>query len=214
MLGIFRRKKSLSRDMERLLQAPDFEFVSFCEQLFSDMDHPTRAHVLVAYKNVESNILAVSGALNQLGEKSSIEDLIGERAEKAIKEYAAAAEQAAGDEVNSRRYTWFLWAYLLYRLKQMARSNTDLRESAARIWCRIAEDAPLLANLLPHNVVWTNEEKAWFDFNLLKNDDHFIVFAVNEVMPHTLRHTDAVKKLADDFGYIYTESTLGPLVPK
>jgi len=204
MFGLFKKQQDLSKNVKQFLLDTDAAFVSFCEHLFLEVEPATRAHILVAYKNIEPTIPIVIAHMKQNGINYSLDDL--------IYEFSKEAERYS-DEINSRRYTWSLWAALLYRLGKMSeRGKSDIKEHVATIWCQIAEDAPLLKALLPHNVVWTEKEKAWFDFSLLRDDLDFISYVVHYSMPKSLWGTDAVKILADNHNFIYiANSDYGPL---
>jgi len=204
MFGLFRKKQDLSRNVKQFLQATDPEFVSFCKHLFLEVEPATRAHILVAYKNVEPTIPIIIAYMRKNGRSYSLDDL--------IHTFSKEAERYS-DEINSRRYTWSLWATLLYRLGKISEhGKSDIKEAAATIWCQFAEDAPLLKRLLPHNVVWSDQEKAWFDFSLLRDDLDIIAYVVHYAMPKSLWGTDAVKKLADNHNFIYiANSNYGPL---
>jgi len=168
------------------------------------MDNATKAHVLVAYQNLIPLINVMRELNRKQGSAFSIDDFIVECAEK---------QGSAKDEINVRRFAWFLWAALVYRLVTISDSDVGLRDTLAEIWCGIARCAPFLKTLLPDNVVWKPNEKVWFDVMIYDPKPSMVAWAINHGGPKTIWKAPAVKTLAEEYQLFYHEGsgTLGPV---
>ena len=99
-----------------------------------------------------------------------------------------------GDEINSRRFAWFLYASLLKRLEKFAEEDQIIADIGAKIWLLIAQDAPILKVILPDNVVWQPDEKTWF--NLSSDEDSLLEETINHHMPLVIFKQKLVKEFA------------------
>lgn len=180
------------------------DYANFVKKLFDNMDNATKARVLVAYQNIIPLFSAMQNFANERGAAFSIDDFIID---------CAAKQTAASDEINTRRFAWFMWAAMVYRLVTMSGRDIGLRDTLAEVWCDIARCAPLLKALLPDNVVWKPDEKVWFELMINDPKPEMVVWAINHGGPKTIWKSLAVKKLADEHGLFYFEGaeTMGPV---
>jgi len=203
MFGIFRKKKA-SNSLKGVLDGGNADYANFVRDLIEGMDNATKAHVLIAYLN----LIPIIGAMHNPAKKQetafSIDDFILHCADK---------QNAAKDEINTRRYAWFMLAALIYRLVRMASRDAGLEEALGKIWCDIARCTPFLKALLPSNIVWKKEEKEWFSGIIQEPEPVMVAWAINHAGPKTVWNTSAVKQLATDFGLSYFENakTMGPV---
>jgi hypothetical protein len=98
------------------------------------------------------------------------------------------------DEINKRRYEWFLRALLLYRLMQKAPANPSLKGTIVRIWATLASSGQYLKTLLEGNIIWSEEEKSWFAN--LKDANDGVSYVVNIMLPECYRSDPVFQELA------------------
>ena len=203
MFGFLKKKKK-ENPFRAILRGGNADYANFVREVFDGLDNATKAHVLVAYQNLIPIVGAMHNVARQQGSAFSIDDFIVECAEK---------QEAATDEINTRRFAWFLWAALVYRLVTMAGKDVGLRDTLAEIWCDIARCAPFLKALLPDNVVWKTDEKVWFELMIDDPKPGMVAWAINHGGPKTIWKAPAVKKLAEEYGLFYFEGaeTMGPV---
>jgi hypothetical protein len=195
MFSFFKRKPR-QNEFVAMLELDTPAYTRVVTELFEAMDPATRAHVLVAYEN----LLPVLSVLWSEGKKQGEEFTV----EQFTREAARALDAATGDEINSRRWAWFLFATLLGRLEKLSRNDPGTADSGARIWCDIADASPRLKNLLPDNVIWRTDEKAWFDLSM--PDDKLIEWTVNYAMPPMFSKLPQVQSFARSRGLFYLPS--------
>ena len=203
MFGFLRKKKA-ENPLRAILNGGDADYANFVKELFDGLDNATKAHVLVAYQNLIPIVGAMHNVAKQQGSAFSIDDFIIECAEN---------QATANDEVNTRRYAWFMWAALVYRLVTMSSRDIGLRDTLAEIWCDVARCAPFLKALLPDNVVWKTEEKVWFEYVIHDPKPEMVAWAINHGGPKPIWKAPAIKKLAEEYGLFYFDGaeTMGPV---
>jgi len=195
MFGLFKKKRQ-ENQFVAMLAFDHATYAGTVAELFETMDPATRAHVLVAYENLVPLLSAMWSAGKKQGEEVTVEVFIPLVAEK--------LDAAQGDEIGSRRWSWFLFASLLGRLEKLSRDNPAIAETGAKIWCAIADDAPRLKGLLPRNVVWKPEEKEWFDLSMA--DEKLIEWTINHAMPPMFAKLESVKAFAQSRALFYWPS--------
>ncbi len=202
MFGFLKKKKD--SPFRAILDGGNADYANFVRELFNVLDNSTKAHVLVAYQNLIPIMGAMQSVARQQGSAFSIDDFIVE---------CAGQQEDARDEVNARKYAWFLWAALVYRLVAVSGGDVGLRDTLAEIWCDVAKCAPFLKALLPDNVVWTSDEKVWFELIIHDPEPEMVAWAINHGGPETIWKAPAVKKLAEEYGLFYFKSaeTMGPV---
>jgi hypothetical protein len=202
MFGLFKKKQE--DPMRAVLSGGNSDYAKFVQEAFNGLDKATLAHVLVAYQNLIPIVGAMHNVAKQQGSAFSIYDFIIECTDK---------QTSAKDEINTRRYAWFFWAALIYRLATMTAKDVGLRETLGDVWCDVARCAPLLKALLPDNVVWKSDEKVWFEHVIHDPNPEMVAWAINHGGPKTAWKTLAVKKLAEEYGLFYFEGaeTMGPV---
>ncbi len=204
LFGFFKKKKA-SDSLKAVLDGGNADYANFVQEVVGGLDNATRAHILVAYQNLIPTIIAMKNVARQQETAFSIDDFILQCADQ---------EVDAKDEINVRRYAWFMWAALIYRLGTMSSRDAGLEETHGNVWCDIARCAPFLKALLPDNVVWSTEEKVWFTYVIQEPEPAMVEWAINHGGPKTIWKTNAVKKLAEEYKLFYhydSESTMGPL---
>lgn len=202
MFGFLKKKKE--NPLRTILNGGNADYANFVKELFGGLDNGTKAHVLVAYQNLIPIVGAMQNVAQQKGSAFSLDDFIVECAEN---------QATAKDEVNTRRFAWFMWAALVYRLVTMSGRDVGLKDTLAEVWCDLARCAPFLKALLPDNVVWKPEEKVWFELMLADPEPGMVAWAINHGGPKTIWKSPAVKKLAEEYGLFYFdgEGTMGPV---
>lgn len=194
MFGLFRKKSE--NHFVAILKLDDAAYAQVVSDFFETMDPATRAHVLVAYENLVPLLSAMWSVGRKRGEDVTVEDFIRLVAER--------LEAAKGEEIGSRRWSWFLFASLLGRLEKLSRNTPEIAETGAQIWCAIAEAAPRLKGLLPKNVVWKPEEKEWFDLTMA--DEKLVEWTINHAMPPMFAKLDSVQSFARSRSLFYWPS--------
>lgn len=175
-----------------ILSLSDIEYAKFIAEFVDQMDPATRAHLAVAYQNFIPYISALHRHYDKLGIPFTIENVIAEWEAESNPEL---------DEIAVRRHSWFFFAALLARLEKLARRTEVVRPIAAAIWTVIITEYPRLKLLLPHNVVWSDEEKEWFQ--LQDSDERLMEVAINHHIPPQFSREEIVKRFASDLGLFY-----------
>lgn len=186
------------------LRGGNADYANYVREFFSAMDNGSKAHVLVAYQNLLPLVGAMHTVAKQQSSAFSIDDFIIE---------CSNGQEAATDEINMRRYAWFLWAAMIYRLNTMASGDTGLRDTLAEVWCDIARCAPFLKALLPDNVVWKTEEKIWFEGMIDYPKPGMVAWAINHGGPKSIWKAPAIQRLAEEYGFFYYKEggSMGPV---
>lgn len=202
MFGFLKKKKE--NPLRAIFRGENADYAIFVREMLEGLDNATKAHVLVAYQNIIPLVGAMHNVVRHQGSAFSLDDFIVKISEK---------QEAATDEINTRRFAWFLWAALVYRLVVLAGKDVGLRDTLAEIWCDIARCAPFLKALLPDNVVWKTDEKVWFELMIDYPKPGMVAWAINHGGPKTIWKAPAVKKLAEEYGLLYFEEaeTMGPV---
>lgn len=192
MFGFLKKKKE--NPFRAILRGGNADYANFVRELFDGMDNATKAHVLVAYQNLIPLIGAMRTVAREQDSAFSIDDFIIECSDKL---------DSTSDEINTRRFAWFLWSALVYRLVTIASGDVGLRDTLAEIWCDVARCAPFLKALLPDNVVWKIEEKVWFERMIDYEKPDMVAWAINHGGPKSIWQSPAIKKLAEEYGLFY-----------
>ena len=191
------KKKQLAQTnhYDKLLSMDDAEYAQFIADFVDQMDGGTRSHVAVAYQNLLPMVSAFHTHNQQSGGSFCIEDFIRSFSEKL---------ETVQDEINSRRYSWFLFAALIARLEKLARTNNEIIPIGATIWSIIVTEYSRLKHTLPHNVVWSDDEKEWFDLTV--DDERLLTFAVNHHIPFVFAEHEIIADFARRSGIMYWPS--------
>lgn len=187
-----RRKDTSTLSIARL---PSRQYLSFIVRFVDEMDPATRAHVAVAYQNFIPLVSALYQFNNERGVAFESEDLLESLADEAEK---------SSDEINQRRFSWLYFAGLIARLEKLARKDEAVVPVGATLWTIIITEYPRLKLLLPHNIVWKEDEKLWFDLD--QSDAHLMELGVNHHIPPTFARHDIVRRFAKDLGVAYLPS--------
>lgn len=186
MFGLFKKKSSLPS----ILKLSDNDFVQAAVDGIKAGDPASGAMIAVAYMNLIP-IIAVS---KRIAEEKN-DPTLPTDTDGFIK---MLAEKQHEDEIGQRRTSWFFLAAVLMRATTLANKNKELENRVAEIWIHVAEGCRFLKNSLEHNVIWSANEKQWF--NMLKDENDGIKYCVNHVMPKQLRANPAIKEFASKKG--------------
>ena len=187
-----------------MLERTNEGYASFVAEFVDGLDSATRAHVAVAYQNLIPNLSGMARAFHGRDMPFTIEIFI-RNLEQDL--------PIATDEINSRRLSWFLMAALVARLEKTANETPSTVDVGALVWTIILTEYPRLKILLPRNVVWSEEEKEWFD--LSQTDAILIERGVNYDVPPIFSKTKVMADFARQMGLFYNplEDRSGLFVP-
>lgn len=187
MFGLFTRGRQENKHVA-MLRLADPAYAAAMRELFANMDAAAHAHVLVAHRNLKAAIATLADGRKQ-PDLPVLEKFIP---------LAATRTADSADDIDSRRWSWFLFAALLTRLEKLAAATPAIAETGAEIWCAIVADAPRLKRLLPGNVIWKPQEKVEFDLDL--EDAELVEWALVQAMPPVFSRTQAVAGFARSLG--------------
>jgi len=68
-----------------------------------------------------------------------------------------------GNEATKRRLLWFLYAAFLMRAEKIVQTTEQDRDKIADAWIHIIQNATFFRTVLEHNILWSDEEKVWFE---------------------------------------------------
>mgnify|MGYP000689939726 CR=1 FL=1 len=114
MFGWFSKPKQENEFLQLLAFGND-QYATTIGEMFTGMDRGIRAHVLVAYENLLPVLSATYSVAQQRGDDFTIEHFIPQIVEK--------LEAAKGNEIATRRWSWFLFAAMLGRLEKISFTN-------------------------------------------------------------------------------------------
>ena len=191
MFGLFTRGKQENKHVA-MLRLADPAYAAAMRELFLGLDPSARAHVLVAHRNLRTGIEALATEGRTRPDQLALEKFIP---------LAAARMTDSPDDIDSRRWSWFLFAALLTRLEKLAATTPASAEAGADIWCAIAADAPRLKQLLPGNVIWKPLEKAEFDLDL--PDDRMVEWTLAHAMPTVFAGREKIAAFSRSRGIIH-----------
>jgi hypothetical protein len=175
LFGWTKKKEPKTQSLgETLLSLPPQAFCAAIESAIQNEIPATCAMYVVAYDNLRPLSSAARTTAVKHGDPPfSIDDFIRMIGEK--------VERWRDDEIRSRRMLWFFMAANLARLDKLARQQEALIDAGARCWIKLAGSAKYLKTLLPDNVVWSPDEKVWYD--LLETDRDFYWHVLSHTMP-------------------------------
>jgi len=163
-----------------LLLLPDQRYATIIRDYLEHAEPGSRAMFIVAYDNLRMLVNADYSAARKKGESPL-------RVEGFIRLLAEQWERAIEDEINSRRYSWFLQAALIGRLDKLSRQDMTLQTLGAECWVLLAGSAKHLNALIRSNIVWKDEEK--WAYEHLKKEDEFIRHVLTSTLPaHYTNH--------------------------
>jgi hypothetical protein len=99
--------------------------------------------------------------------------MIGSRLEEAL------------EEIPKRRLGWFFQAALIRRATELASRKSNYQSDVAAMWIMLARGSANMSELLPPNVFWSDDEKAYFAD--IKNQRDGIWYCLNILTPAYLR---------------------------
>lgn len=133
---------------------PASEFIESICRLVETSDPGSRVHTLVAYQNLES-ILWIMDKWVADGATSITPGIDGY--------LDNLSTTRPTNEIGERRVGWLTTAALLRRAELIASGQPEHHRRLARTWLQLSNCGPLIHSCLRHNVIWSAEEKEWFE---------------------------------------------------
>jgi hypothetical protein len=179
MLNFFKKK----REVKLLISVLNLSNVDFVKKVSNSIELGSGAMLAAAYLNT-TTLLSVS--------EVSLEDYI-----KLVVPHCISQ-----DELKERRFTWFYLAALIRRAGYIAKGNPELENMVASIWVIVAEGCRNIYDKLKNNILWSDEEKIWFD--ILKGCDEVegIDYCIKHIMPSWLLKNTIIIALKDKYNII------------
>ncbi|MBI5205414.1 MAG: hypothetical protein HZA11_10905 [Nitrospirae bacterium] len=152
--------KNEDNGYEGFLKLSDSTFIKTMQQWITTQEPAACAMCIVAYENQRS-ILQVSIYLAHTDKNSD--------APKNLQEYlyilanTLKEQHILNNEIGSRRLGWFFQAGLVLRATEIAEQNNIFVDDVVDIWIALIRGSAFLKRLLEHNVIWSRDEKVWFD---------------------------------------------------
>lgn len=172
-------------EISRVLERTDEGYAQFVAEFVDGLDPATRAHLAVAYQNLIPTLSGMASAYKNRDIEFTVEIFISQL-ERDM--------SAVTDEINSRRLTWFLIAALLARLEKIAKRSARITDLGATIWTIVLTEYPRLKVVLPRNIVWSSQEKEWFDID--EPDKVLIERGMNYHVPFIFSNTEIMEDFA------------------
>lgn len=191
-----RKQESKENSFQQLITLSPTEYAQFVGDFVDNMDPGTRTHVAIAYQNLIPFLSAIHSHAKQQGEEYSVEKFIESASSRIV--------ELENDEINSRRNSWFLFAALIARLEKLAKADLALVPFGATVWTILVTEYPRIKVVLPNNIVWKDEEKVWFDFEL--NDQQAMQYAINLHVPPIFANDNVMASFARDLNVLYNPS--------
>ena len=155
MFGFFKPKKS-TPTLADIIRLDDTAFVLAVKQMLEKGPPGAWAMCVVAYQNLEP-MLAVSFKLSKeqpSGDAPANLDAFIQLLSSRLAEIS--------EEIPRRRLAWFFQAALIRRATELASQNTNLQHDVAAIRIMLARGSAYFSNILPKNILWSEDEKAYF----------------------------------------------------
>lgn len=186
MFGLFRKKPN-PPSLAIILDMDDAGFVQTTLDSVKAGEPASGAMIAVAHVNLRPIMGAFANYAEKNNDPSLPRDVDGF--------IRMLADTHYDDEVNIRRTSWFFLAALIMRATALANKNREFENQAAEMWLCVADGCRFLKNNLQHNIIWSADEKIWFD--TLKDEKDGVSYCLNHVMPKWLRENPAVVDYAD-----------------
>lgn len=111
------------------------------------------AQILIALANTRINYEVYRDVMRKQGKEFTVDDYIRQN-ERLLAEHKA--------EIPQRRLMWFLTAAMIYSLGD-GNGDPEVEDRLAQIYILLADSSEFMLNVLEHNILWTADEKVWFD---------------------------------------------------
>jgi hypothetical protein len=106
---------------------------------------------------------------------------------------AYCVDKAQGDELQSRRFMWLFQAMLILNAKKYV-GNSKYETAVAELWIYLARGCELLPQGLADIIIWTRDEKAYFDGIADGRDG--VRYCLNHVIPKGLQKNSIIQSFA------------------
>lgn len=186
VLRLFKSRRKKNGEIEKILTLPNDKYVKFITDLVSGMEPAEHAFIVVAYQNMGPYFGAIRNIERGNGRDYEIEDY--------VKQFLSFVEDEEL-EINRRRFQWFVLSGLVARLSNAVGSDSSLIDEGGQIWVRLLQSMPYLRKLLPHSVIWNEDEKSWFYVE--DSDQKIYEYGIELILPKIFRKSTAIKQFID-----------------
>ena len=163
------------------------ELAQFVSEFISNAQPSERAMCVVGVENLKPVLRAMRDLAKEKAQHFDSASALG-ITHKLI-------ERAGDDPVKSRRALWHVMANLVMHLDSIAIDEPQLTEIAIDVWLMLAESGQYIPNLLRSNIVWTADEKCWFEN--VKTEREGMMYVIKYSMPRTYKRHLRIKAFAD-----------------
>lgn len=181
---------------EQILKLKDATFIKALQYMITTQEPAACAMCIVAYEN-QGPQLNASFYLAHTDKTSDAPKNLEEYLYKVII-YALKKKEYQYNEIAQRRLMWFYQAGLIRRATEMAEQNNIFVDDVADIWLALTRGSAFLKRLLEHNVIWSREEKMWFDD--LTGQLSGMRYTFNHIMPKWLHSHPKIRQFEIESG--------------
>ena len=185
----FFRPKEKTPELAYFLRLDDVAFVSAVKKMLELGPPAAWAMCVVAYQNLNP----ILSACDELSKEHPASDVPADL-DAFIQSVSSRLEQVT-EEIARRRLGWFFQAALIRRATEIASRNTSLQEDVAAVWIMLARGSAYLPTLLSTNVIWSDDEKAYFD--VIKSEKEGIHYCLRILAPAYLRTGNLLTSFAE-----------------
>jgi len=188
MFGLFKKKKE-SGALAQVLHLDDKAFVSTVKKMLEESHPAAWTMCVVAYQNLQPMLQACEELAKEKNGKDVPADL-----DSFVRMLSVRLEENL-EEVAKRRLAWFYQSALIRRATEIASQKTDLQPDVAALWIMLARGSANLSELLLPNVLWCDDEKAYF--RDIKNQRDGIWYCLQILTPDYLKKNKHVITFAE-----------------
>jgi hypothetical protein len=166
-------------NLGQILHLDDAAFVSSVKRMLESSHPAAWTMCVVAYQNLNPMLQACEELSHEERGKDVPADL-----DSFIRMLCLRLDEQL-EEIPKRRLAWFFQAALIRRATEIASRNTNLQSDVAALWIMLAQGSANLSELLPQNLLWSDDEKAYFVD--IKNQHDGIWYCLQILTPGYLR---------------------------
>jgi hypothetical protein len=184
----FFKKKPPTSAAVAVINLSDRGFIGTVARMMAEAPLASGTMVLIALANL-GPIMSVNFemAKNKPGLPQTLDGFIA---------FLAASAEKQTDEIAKRRVQWFFIAAMVRRASERAAASPALIDAAAEIWIALAKSGALLAETVPRNALWQDDEKDWFTH--IKDEKAGISYVLNHMLPTQFKKQRDIQALADE----------------
>lgn len=191
MFGFFNQKKKPPA-LSLVLDVNDAAFVSIVKKMLEEAHPAAWTMCVVAYQNLQPMVQACE----ELSREAKGNDVPADL-DSFIRMLCARLEEKL-EEIPKRRLGWFYLAALIQRATEIASRKPDLQSDLSVIWIMLARGSENICELLPPNILWSDDEKAYFAD--IKNEHDGLWYCLQILTPGYLRTNKEMISFADSNG--------------